>query len=77
MTKNENGDARKRKESESQTVNSNKSKPRTSTLLIENTPALAAASLMLSLIFGGCCSNVWLCIITFSSDHPDLDEANN
>ncbi|KAG6016699.1 hypothetical protein E4U54_000600 [Claviceps lovelessii] len=53
MTKNENGDARKRKESESQTVNSNKSKPRTSTLLIENTPALAAASLMLSLIFGG------------------------
>ncbi|KAG6010191.1 hypothetical protein E4U21_007668 [Claviceps maximensis] len=59
MTKEENGDTRKRKEGESQTVDSSESKSLTSALLVENTPALAAAGLMLSLIFGGCCSNVY------------------
>ncbi|KAG5985229.1 hypothetical protein E4U55_000052 [Claviceps digitariae] len=59
MAKEENGDARKRKESESQIVYSNEPKSLTSSVLIENTPALAAASLVLSLIFGGCCSNVY------------------
>ncbi|KAG5953363.1 hypothetical protein E4U53_005839 [Claviceps sorghi] len=59
MAKEENGDARKRKESESQTDNGNASRSLTSTFLIKTTSALAAASLMLVLIFGGCCSNVY------------------
>lgn len=61
MTNEENGDSRKRKEGGSQTVEGKESKSSllTSTLLIETTPALAAASVMLGLIFGGCCSNVY------------------
>lgn len=60
MTKDENGNARKRKDSGSQTVNSKEpiSPSLTSTLLFQMTPAIAAASAMLVLIFGGCCSNV-------------------
>ncbi|KAG5956185.1 hypothetical protein E4U58_006721 [Claviceps cyperi] len=61
MTKHENGNARKGKDSGSQTVNSKEpiSLSLTSTLLFQMMPAIAAASAMLVLIFGGCCSNVY------------------